>query len=334
MAFREWFRPPRHVLTIFLGVAVVSAGALGWLSWLLVAQDRALDVQRRQERLEQAADRATAVMQGALADFELQLTASSAPTSEPLPGVVIVSGGSTGVIDLVRPDGGLLYYPELGPVPESPTAPVVEAEQAEFARRDLVEAANLYAALASGADASVRAGALAGLARVRRKGQHPDAALAAYDALTEMSGVRVAGLPPGLVARTGRARVLEDTGRTSRLRDEAAQLDEELRRGRWQLTKSQYQFYSAEARRWLGHPEGEMDAADREAVTLADAVQWLWAERPWEAGPSPEAGRAASGSDGGDAGPCHLECVSGGAPGFGGRSELPGLARPRGYSRR
>ena len=49
MAFRQWFRPPRHVLTIFLSVAVVSAGALGWLAWLLVEQDRALEVQRRQE---------------------------------------------------------------------------------------------------------------------------------------------------------------------------------------------------------------------------------------------------------------------------------------------
>ena len=46
MAFREWFRPPRHILTIFLSVAIVSAAALGWLSWLLVEQDRALDVQR------------------------------------------------------------------------------------------------------------------------------------------------------------------------------------------------------------------------------------------------------------------------------------------------
>ena len=52
MAFREWFRPPHHVLTIFLSVAVVSAGSLGWLTWLLVQQDRALDVQRRQARLE------------------------------------------------------------------------------------------------------------------------------------------------------------------------------------------------------------------------------------------------------------------------------------------
>ena len=287
MAFREWFRPPRHVLSIFLSVAVVSAGSLGWLTWLLVQQDRALDVQRRQARLEQAADRATAVMQGALADLELQLTSYATRTSEPPLGVVIVITGSTGVVEVVRPDSGLLYYPEPEQVPESPTA-FVDAEHAEFVRRNLVAAGNLYTALASGTDTAVRAGALAGLARVRRKGQHPDAALAAYDALAEVSGVRVAGLPPGLVARTGRARVLEDTGRTSELRDEAAQLDQELRRGRWQLTKSQYQFYSAEALRWLGRPEPEMDTADLEAVALADAVQWLWEERPWEDGPSPD----------------------------------------------
>ncbi len=284
MAFREWFRPPRHILTIFLGVAVVSAAALGWLSWLLVEKDKALDVQRRQEHLEQAADRATAVMQATLADLELQLNSPSIRRSETAPGVLIVITGPTGIV--VRPDGGLLYYPAPGHVPESPTDHLSKAEQAEFARKDLVMAGNLYTALASGADTPVRAAALAGLARVRRKGQHPDAALAAYDELAEMSGMRVLGLPPGLVARSGRARVLEESGRTSELRDEGAQLDQELRRGRWQLTKSQYHFYSAEALRWRGQAESEIDTADPEALALADAVQWLWDERPWEDGPS------------------------------------------------
>ena len=86
--------------------------------------------------------------------------------------------------------------------------------------------------------------------------------------------MRVAGLPSGLVARTGRARVLEDTGRSSELRDVGAQLDHELHSGRWQLTKSQCQFYSAEALRWLGQSEPEVDTPGRnlEAVALADAV--------------------------------------------------------------
>ncbi len=268
----------------------MSAGALGWLTWLLVQQDRALEVQRRQERLEQAKDRAAVVMQGALADLELQLTSYSARLPESIPGVVIVTTGPAGIV--VHPDGGLLYYPEPGPepgqVPKSPRAPFVEAEQAEFARRDLGLAGTLYSALASSGDISVRAGALAGLARVRRKAQHPEAALAAYDELGELSGARAAGLPAGLVARAGRARVLEETGRTSELRDEAATLAGELETGGWQLTESQYRFYSAEAFGWMGQPEPATDAADPEAVALAAAVQWLWTERPWEAGPSPE----------------------------------------------
>ena len=291
LLLREWCRPPRHVLTIFLSVAVVSAGALGWLSWLLVNQDRALDVQRRQERLEQAADRATAVMQGALADLELRLTSSPSRSSGLPPGVVIVIAGPTGVIDVVRPDGALLYYPAPAPALDSPTTAFIEAERAEFARRDLVAAADLFTTLASDADpadAAVRAGALAGLARVLRKEQHPEAALAAYDELAALSDVRVAGLPAGLVARTGRARVLEDTGRASALGDEGAQLGRELRGGRWHLTKAQYQFYSAEALRWRGQPERAAAASDPEAVALADAVQWLWEERPWDEGPSPE----------------------------------------------
>ena len=83
--------------------------------------------------------------------------------------------------------------------------------------------------------------------------------------------------------------MLEDTGRLAELKDEAAQLSSELRSGHWRLTKAQYQFYSAEARRWLGHTAPEMDTPDltSEAVALADAVQWLWGERPWE-GPSAE----------------------------------------------
>ena len=42
---------------------------MGWLMWLLLEQDKTVELQRRQERLEQAADRAAAVMQAALANL-------------------------------------------------------------------------------------------------------------------------------------------------------------------------------------------------------------------------------------------------------------------------
>ena len=156
MAFREWFRPPRHVLTIFLSVAVVSAVSLGWLTWLLVQQDRALDVQRRQARLEHVRWPSCRVRWPISSCSSRRMR----PARRSPLGVVIVITGPTGVVEVVRPDGGLLYYPEPEQVPESPTA-FVDAEHAEFARRDLVAAGNLYTALASGTDTAVRAGALA-----------------------------------------------------------------------------------------------------------------------------------------------------------------------------
>ena len=156
MAFREWFRPPRHVLTIFLSVAVVSAVSLGWLTWLLVQQDRALDVQRRQARLEHVRWPSCRVRWPISSCSSRRMR----PARRSPLGVVIVITGPTGVVEVVRPDGGLLYYQEPEQVPESPTA-FVDAEHAEFARRDLVAAGNLYTALASGTDTAVRAGALA-----------------------------------------------------------------------------------------------------------------------------------------------------------------------------
>jgi hypothetical protein len=36
MSLAEWFRPPRHLLAMFFGITVISAAALGWLSWQLV----------------------------------------------------------------------------------------------------------------------------------------------------------------------------------------------------------------------------------------------------------------------------------------------------------
>ena len=33
MSLRRWFRPPRHLLALFLAVTIIPATALAWLSW-------------------------------------------------------------------------------------------------------------------------------------------------------------------------------------------------------------------------------------------------------------------------------------------------------------
>ena len=274
MNFRNWFRPPRHVLAIFVAVAVVSAGALVWLMWLLLEQDKTVEIQRRQERLEQAADRAAAVMQGALADIDVQLGTRLDPPVKLPAGVLVFSSGRDGIA--VRPEGALLYYPEPSPRLEAPAERFAEAEQSEFARNDLAAAAQRYSVLSADPDKGVRAAALNGLARVHRRMQDYSAALDAYDRLLRIPGVGVSGLPAELIARAGRASVFEETLRVAELRAEAAMLDENLRRGLWQLTRSQYEFYSSEAKSWLGVPA---KADDPDSAARAEAVSWLWENR-------------------------------------------------------
>lgn len=286
MQFREWFRPPRHVLAIFLAVALVSAGALAWPAWLLLEQDKAVEIQRRQERLEQAADSAAAVMQGSLVDLEFQLASNRGRMADPPSGVLIFGvdrGGMT-----VRPEGGLLYYPEAPRAAEAPAGAFAEAEQMEFARKDLAAAAHVYSRLAADANAAVRAGALTRLARVGRKMQDSEAALRAYEQLSKIPDVRVAGLPAGLVARAGKASVFEETHRASDLRHEAAALDGDLRGGRWQIAKSEYEFYRAQAKTWLGATSSAIAPDDPDLVARAEALGRLWQEKPWENRPPGE----------------------------------------------
>ena len=287
MQIRDWFRPPRHVLAIFLAVSLSCGTTLAALAWLLVRQDRALEFQRRQERIEQAADRSVAVMQRSLADLELQLAARPGRNSKLPPDVVILSAGPADIT--VRPDGGLLYYPAAFDRRDEPQQAFEVGEQLEFAKRDPVGAIQVYTRLALSDQAAIRAGALNRLARLHRKLQAPDAALADYDRLAQMR-VSVEGIPAGLLARVGRASLFEDARRSAELRREAAALDDDLGNGRWRLVQPEYAFYSGLARQWLGNARF---ADNSGAIARAEAASWLWQNRGSEGGVSRRLLRAA-----------------------------------------
>lgn len=180
---KAWLRPPRHVLVVFLGVAVLSTGALGWLAWRVVRQEAELDTQRQRVALEQAADAVVGSMQQSLAGL-ITLTAQPPHSIANVPVNVsfvnIEQDAAT-----VKPAGTLPYLPVVATRREAPGEIFASGQDAEFRLRDLSRASRIYSALAAATDPAVRAGALGRLARARRALGDVDGALAAYDAVEE-----------------------------------------------------------------------------------------------------------------------------------------------------
>ena len=78
MPIKAWLRPPRHLVVLFLGITLVLMAALVWFGARLLQQDRALERQRVQDRLERAADQVAAVLTRRLAEAEDSLVQLSA----------------------------------------------------------------------------------------------------------------------------------------------------------------------------------------------------------------------------------------------------------------
>jgi signal transduction histidine kinase len=270
MRSRDWFRSPHHILTIFLGIAVVFGAALGWLGWMLFQQDKTVETQRRRERLDDAADRAVAVMQRSIAELQSQLDPRTTPANPPA-GVTILFAGSRGID--TRPATGFLYYSDFLLVTggEAPPETFADAEKLEFAGHKPAAAAQSYEKLARVSNPAVRAGALTRLARIRRRQNDSKGAEAAYRDLEQIPNAAVGGIPAGVIAREGIASLFQEKGRTQELMSEAVAFQSDLINSRWRLTKQQYEFYASETAAWLGKPV----PVDEDAVAKAEALQWL-----------------------------------------------------------
>jgi signal transduction histidine kinase len=265
----HWFRPPRHLLLLFLAVTVAPAAALSWLSWRLLVQDRALESQRIQERLEHAADLVCAAFERRLSEVADQL-----PTFVPTTGdALAVSFGPQDIE--VRPGGRLLYYPSV-PAAQEPAGAVFErGEILEFQQQDYSGAIAAFRTLTYSDDPRIRAGAFIRLGRNLRKAGRSREALAVYESLAQLGTTPVGGCPAELLARQARLAVLEELRRFSEVQREAASLYSDLQQGRWRLDRISYQSHVREAERRLNaRPDAE--AGRREALVLASAVESLW----------------------------------------------------------
>ena len=271
---REWLKPPRKLLLILFLLTLVSVSALGWFGWRLLDQERIVESQRAQERLEQAADQVSATLRGALAETgeRLGVWLSSPPAgSEPADGLLLVVTESA---LSAQPREHLLYYPYPAPQPQAPQADFAEAEGFEFAQSQPDKALEWYRRLAESRSAATRAGALLREARVLRNLGRNDESRAVYLRLAGIPGVRVAGVAAELVGRDAASELSNE-------RAQAEALRQDLLRGRWHLTRGQFEFYWGEATRLAGREE----PPPVDGVALAEAAAQVWDERKRDPGP-------------------------------------------------
>jgi signal transduction histidine kinase len=262
----------RKVQALFLAVALLFSGALSWLGWRLLLQDRALARQRRLEQLDAAADRVIAAMYLQLGELEEVL---AGPQHGPVPAeAVLVRARLDGVV--VRPPDGLLYLPVVPAGVEAPPSIFAEGEALEFQNNDPAAAAVAFRRLTHFTDPAIRAGALVRLGRNLAKCGRAPEALPVFDELALMGLTPVGGLPAELVGLEAKCSVLDKLGHRSALQREAHLLYERLTGSRWPLSRASYEFKMEEARGWLGQAPASHQLEKKAA--LSAALQVLWAD--------------------------------------------------------
>ena len=261
----------RRVPVLLALATLIPIGALSWLGARTLQQDRELERQRRRERLEVAAGRVALDIERHLQNIEERLSEGK--------GIRLTPAGVESSQELP-----ILYQPvETGLTPTSTSPLLVSAEVQEFQRRNDAAAADAYRKASQSREQEVRAAALLGLARVLRRRGNYDGALEAYENLTALGNVRVAGQPAALVGRQGRSKVFEERRDARALSDAAADLAAALYSGRWPIDRSTFMLYREMLNRW-GAPSAPPDSLAR-----AEAAAALW--RLWSRGDLPSRGR-------------------------------------------
>jgi signal transduction histidine kinase len=261
--------PPRTLLAAIVGITVIPLALLLWLGWRFLEQDRILERQQAQDRLERSADLVIGAIQRSVSASEQRLATGAAEWPE---GAVVLTF-ERGRIE-AHPRNRVAYLPLRPPAPEPPPDTFAEGEALEFRKRDHAEAIRKFSQLAGSRDRSVRAGALLRLARnLKATGRFEDA-LAAYEQLAALDSVPVAGAPAALTARYARCKLLEETGRLQELRSEAQKLAGDLHAARWRLSGPVYWLYAADADAWTGRPPAPLEPETFARAAEAFAAKW------------------------------------------------------------
>ena len=172
-------RAPGNLTAVFLAAAAVSVFALVWLGIAIVRQDRALEIQRLDDRGKAAADRVVTALERALsADERLLDDPAAPPEGLAQTSALVFVADSSGL--QAWPERSLLYYPRRRRCRRHLPEVFRAAETLEYADRSPERAITLLRQLSTSRDAAVKAGANLRLARNLRKAGRAESALAVY----------------------------------------------------------------------------------------------------------------------------------------------------------
>lgn len=255
---------PRGLVMLIAAITLAPLAILLWLGWRLVEQDRILENQQIQQRIERAADTVVAALQRVIAVSEQRLDGSN----DQWPDGAVELIFRDGIIE-AHPKDRVAYFPVVPPLREAPDAVFAQAEDLEFRRQDHVATIDALRKLTNSSDFAVRTGAEIRLARNLRSVGRLEEALNIYTQLAQLDGtandVSIDGVPASLVALQARCKLLEELKRRSELVDARQQLEYGLHSGRWMLTRSVYRLYAQDA----GKRQRQ-----REMFTAAVEVVW------------------------------------------------------------
>ena len=292
MAYRDWLRPPRHLIALFLLLTLVPSLLLIAFGWRLLRQDLELELRQADARRDQAADVIVAALEQSIAAVEQAMREGRhLENAEPAGDAIAVAFTPARVV--AHPANRLIFRPVADAGPEAPAALFAEGEAIEFRQSDPLRAAAWFRDLSRSTSPEVRAGALIALARNLRKAGQAQAALDTYAQISSVDAA-VGGVPADLLAAWARCDLLAALGRTTDLRSEASALGADLLRGRWRIDRAQFTMHLADASRW----SGAALSPSPEAIALAASVESLY--RQWRQTPAggPFSGRAARSIDG------------------------------------
>jgi signal transduction histidine kinase len=270
--FGEWLRPPRNILVFFVLVVGVPAATLIAFGIRLRDQDRVLAHQRQLELLDREADLGVRFLEQDLAARMKRLSGSPCTLDEIRDDAVCIIFHSDRIEAI--PPARIPYYPVARALKEMPSEPFVELEANEFKEPvRILQALAIGRNLAASDDPGTQAGALLRQARILRKMQQTNEALAVLKQLSRIASISIDHEPADLLARRTRCIIFEEQSRMEDLRSEAASLAADLHAGKWQLDRETFLHVDQELHAWLGT---STELYSNASALFANAVVWLY----------------------------------------------------------